>query len=334
MTLVEQRLGDPAWYGNHRRLIIHAMPELPEVETVVRDLRPRLIGRVIRSVRAGRKALRRRWSAAWGARLAGRRIESLGRRGKWIIVSLDGGVHLLIHLGMTGQLRVWPAQQPRQTHTHLIIDLDGADQLRFRDVRRFGSVSLFTDRASLDRFLEDSKLGPEPFDLQPACWRQRLMATERCLKAALLDQRLVAGVGNIYADESLFEARLSPLRRGCDLNAAHADRLRQAIIVVLLRAIEQRGSSIRDYLGGDGQPGNYQEEFRVYGRTGEPCSRCRTAIACMRLAGRSTHFCPRCQKQNPKSEPRHPKQLHKPNQRNPKAHHVSARQKVGLATGS
>jgi formamidopyrimidine-DNA glycosylase len=311
-------LGDPAWYENHRRLIIHAMPELPEVETVVRDLRPRLIGRVIRSVRAGRKALRRRWSAAWGARLAGRRIESLGRRGKWIIVSLDGGVHLLIHLGMTGQLRVWPAQQPRQTHTHLIIDLDGADQVRFRDVRRFGSVTLFADRASLDHFLEDSKLGPEPFDLQPAYWRQRLMATERCLKAALLDQRLVAGVGNIYADESLFEARLSPLRRGCDLNAAHAERLQQAIVVVLRRAIEQRGSSIRDCLGGDGQPGNYQEEFRVYGRAGKPCPRCRTAIACIRLAGRSTHFCPRCQKQDPKSGSRNPNQIRIANHRNPK----------------
>jgi formamidopyrimidine-DNA glycosylase len=273
------------------------MPELPEVETVVRDLRPQLLGRVIHSVRVGRKALRRRWSAAWGPRLVGRRIASAGRRGKWIVLALDGGVHLVIHLGMTGQLRVLPASQVRAPHTHFILGLDdGAAQLRFRDVRRFGSVTLFVDRAALDRFFVQGKLGPEPFDLEPGYWRQRLLATERCLKAALLDQRLVAGVGNIYADESLFEARLAPVRRGCDLRPAEAERLRQAVVKVLKRAIEQRGSSIRDYLGGDGQPGNYQQEFRVYGRTGAPCLRCGTAIIGIRLAGRSTHYCPRCQK--------------------------------------
>jgi formamidopyrimidine-DNA glycosylase len=273
------------------------MPELPEVETVVRDLRPQLLGRTIRSVRAGRKALRRRWSAAWGPRLVGRRICRVGRRGKWIVLALDDDVHLVIHLGMTGQLRVVPATQARAPHTPFVMALtDGAAQLRFRDVRRFGSVTFYPDSKSLDRFFVEGKLGPEPFELESGYWRQRLQATERCLKAALLDQRLVAGVGNIYADESLFEARLAPLRRGCDLSAAEAERLRQAVIKVLTRAIEQRGSSIRDYLGGDGQPGNYQQEFRVYAQTGEPCVRCRTAIQCIRLAGRSTHFCPRCQK--------------------------------------
>jgi formamidopyrimidine-DNA glycosylase len=273
------------------------MPELPEVETVVRDLRPQLVGRTIQSVRAGRKALRRRWSAAWGPRLIGLQIRQVGRRGKWIVVALDGDLHLVIHLGMTGQLRVVPAEQARAAHTHFVLALnDGTVQLRFRDVRRFGSVTVFADRDSLDRFFVEGKLGPEPFDLEADYWRERLQATERCLKAALLDQRLVAGVGNIYADESLFEARLAPLRRGCDLSAAEAERLRHAVIKVLTRAIEQRGSSIRDYLGGDGQPGNYQQEFRVYAQTGEPCPRCRAAIVCIRLAGRSTHYCPRCQK--------------------------------------
>jgi formamidopyrimidine-DNA glycosylase len=272
------------------------MPELPEVETVVRDLRPRLVGRVVHSVRASRKALRRRWSYAWGPRLVGRRVTSIDRRGKWIIVTLDGGLYLLLHLGMTGQLRVWNAHQPRAQHTHLLIGLDdGAKQLRFRDVRRFGSASLFTDRASLDDFFAHGKLGPEPFDLEPGYWRERLTATERCLKAALLDQRLVAGVGNIYADESLFEARLAPTRRGCDLRPAEVNRLRRAIVTVLERAIERRGSSIRDYLGGNGQRGNYQEEFRVYGRAGARCTHCGTAIRRIRLAGRSTYFCPRCQ---------------------------------------
>lgn len=287
---------EPAWCENWGPLIIHPMPELPEVETVVRDLRPRLVGRQIAAVRAGRKALRRRWSAAWGTRLSGSRIAEVGRRGKWILITLDSGLHLVIHLGMTGQLRVHPAAAAPATHTHLIFSLDdGAEQLRFRDVRRFGSATLFADRADLDQFFVAGKLGPEPFDLDARSWRDNLARTERCLKAALLDQRLVAGVGNIYADESLFEARLHPTQRGCDISPKDAERLRKAIVMVLLRAIEQRGSSIRDYLGGTGERGNYQEEFRVYGRPGEPCRRCRTPVERIRLAGRSTHYCPRCQ---------------------------------------
>jgi len=272
------------------------MPELPEVETVVRDLRPLLVGRSIKAVKVGRKALRRRWSKAWSAQLAGCRVAAVTRRGKWIVVQLAGGLRLVIHLGMTGQLRVLPAQEPRAAHTHLIFALDdGAEQLRFRDIRRFGSATLFADSSSLEQFFGQRKLGPEPFDLEPADWRSRLTATQRCLKAALLDQTLVAGVGNIYADESLFQARLRPTQRGCETAAAEADRLRRAIVTVLRRAIERRGSSIRNYVGGSGRKGQYQEEFRVYGRFGEPCRRCRTPIERIRLAGRSTHYCPQCQ---------------------------------------
>lgn len=283
------------------------MPELPEVETVVCDLRPRLVGRQVQSVRVGRKALRRRWSAAWGPRLVGRRIEAVRRRGKWIVIVLDDGLLLVIHLGMTGQLRVAPAASIRAPHTHLVIGLDdGSAQLRFRDVRRFGSATLFADCACLEQFFKDGKLGPEPFDLERSSWQKSVARTERCLKAALLDQRLVAGVGNIYADESLFEARLHPSRRGCDTSPEEAERLRRAVVTVLKRAIEQRGSSIRDYLDGTGERGKYQEEFRVYGRPGEPCRRCRAAIERIRLAGRSTHYCPQCQegRRNTKSTAR------------------------------
>src|SRR5205085_3390634 len=138
-------------------------------------------------------------------------------------------------------------------------------------------------------------LGPEPFDLDPRYWRERLTATARCLKAVLLDQRVVAGVGNIYADESLFQARLHPALPGRGLGAGAADRLRRAITTVLERAIARRGSSIRNYVGGSGLRGGYQNEFRAYGRTGQPCPRCRTPIAQLRLAGRATHFCPQCQ---------------------------------------
>jgi formamidopyrimidine-DNA glycosylase len=272
------------------------MPELPEVETVVRDLRPRLTGRYFRSITISDQPLRRKWDAAWSPRLVGRRVSAVDRRGKWIAARLDDGRFLCVHLGMTGQLTVVPAETPRPTHTHLVIDLDdGADQLRFRDIRRFGCVVLVEDESALAKFFVDGKLGPEPFDLKREPWRQRLTATERCLKAALLDQHLVAGVGNIYADESLYEARLPPTQTGRATAPEEAERLRKAIVKVLRRAIECRGASIRNYVGGSGLRGGYQEEFRVYGQFGKPCPRCKTPISRIRLAGRSTHFCPKCQ---------------------------------------
>jgi formamidopyrimidine-DNA glycosylase len=273
------------------------VPELPEVETVVRDLRPLLVGRRIASVQVGKKKLRRRWSATWRQHLTGRQVAEIRRRGKWILVVLDEGLALVIHLGMTGQLRVMSAQEPCAAHTHLVFDLDeGEEQLRFRDVRRFGSATLFRNVDEVEHFFLFAGLGPEPFDLDPRYWNKCLAATRRCLKAVLLDQRVVAGVGNIYADEALFEARLHPARIGRELTGAEANRLRRAIEVVLTRAIEKRGSSIRNYLGGSGLKGQYQEEFRAYGCTGQPCPRCRTPIQQIRLAGRSTHFCPRCQR--------------------------------------
>ena len=274
------------------------MPELPEVETVVRDLRPHLVGRCLLSIRqTSRHALRTRWRTSWNTELAGRRISSVERRGKWILIDLDDDHSLVVHLGMTGQLTVSPSSFPLANHTHLVFVLDGgAEQLRFRDIRRFGSVTLFRSRVARNTFFEKVGLGPEPFDLPVKYWRTRLHATKRCLKAALLDQGLVAGVGNIYADESLFQAHLHPARLACALTDAEADSLRRAIAVVLRRAIERRGSSIRNYVGGSGLQGEYQNEFRVYGRTGEPCPRCGTPIACLRLAGRSSHYCPLCQK--------------------------------------
>jgi len=272
------------------------MPELPEVETVVRDLRPHLIGRRIASVKVSRHHLRQRWQPAWNQLLPGRQVLEIRRRGKWICTLLDDARFLVIHLGMSGQLTVVPNAAPIQKHTHVIVGLDdGGRQLRFRDIRRFGLAVLVECAAALEGMLDATKLGPEPFDMKPAYWRKRLTATQRSLKAALLDQRLVAGVGNIYADESLFEARLPPTQRGSQTSAADADRLRRSIVRVLNRAIARRGSSIQNYVGGEGLQGEYQNEFRAYGRTGEPCPRCDTPIERIRLAGRSTHFCPRCQ---------------------------------------
>jgi formamidopyrimidine-DNA glycosylase len=171
----------------------------------------------------------------------------------------------------------------------------GSQQLRFRDPRRFGSATLLTGQAVLDAFFEEVGLGPEPFDVDPDYWRERLTGSARSLKAVLLDQRVVAGVGNIYADETLFEARLHPARLGTSLAADEAERLRKAVGTVLRRAIDRKGSTIRDYVGGSGLPGGYQREFRAYDRRGQPCPRCRTPIERCRLAGRSTHFCPKCQ---------------------------------------
>jgi formamidopyrimidine-DNA glycosylase len=272
------------------------VPELPEVETVVRELQPRLVNRRFSAVRVSRRRLRRKWRKAWERRLPGHRVTAVRRRGKWIILDLDDDFHLLIHLGMTGQLTVKPAREPVLAHTHLILSLEGGHkELRFRDVRRFGSATLFDAGEQVERFFHEAGLGPEPFNLDAEYWQERLAATRRCLKAFLLDQRVVAGVGNIYADESLFEARLHPARLANQTNDVEATRLLRALVRVLNRAITQGGSSIRDYIGGSGRRGRYQNEFRVYQRAGQPCPRCRVPIQCIRLAGRATHFCARCQ---------------------------------------
>lgn len=302
------------------------MPELPEVETVVRDLRPLAVGRTIRAVRPGAKKLRTAWQPAWSAAAAGCRVEGIRRRGKWIVVDLTpqppsfsgkgekraadllpsplrggagGGVsaapRLVVHLGMTGQFTAVPAAEPEPDHLHLVFDLDNAAQLRFRDPRRFGSVALHPDEAAVHAFFEEAGLGPEPFGLDPEYFRAAVRKSSRSLKAILLDQRVVAGVGNIYADEACFLAGLHPRRRGTSLSRADADRLREAIEAVLTKAIARRGSTIRDYVGGSGQRGGFQAEFRVYGRTGGACGACGAAIECVRLAGRSSHFCPSCQ---------------------------------------
>lgn len=271
------------------------MPELPEVETVVRDLRPWIVGQRIRAVQVGPKQLRHPWQSAWTNRLLGAKITALTRRGKWIIAELDRPERLVVHLGMTGQLVVVPASEPIADHTHVIVQWDASPhELRFRDVRRFGSMTLHANDAELQAFLGD-RLGPEPFELTDADLARGMKSSERVLKALLLDQTIVAGVGNIYADESLFAAKLHPQRRGQSLSDAEVSRLNAAIRGVMARAVAQRGSTIRNYVGGSGLKGGFQEEFAVYGRAGEPCRVCATPIQRVRLAGRATHFCPQCQ---------------------------------------
>jgi len=270
------------------------MPELPEVETVVRDLQPLLVSKCIVSMRVGKHKLRHPWKPRWTKRVTGRKVAALRRRGKWIIIDLDNDSHLLAHLGMTGRFTVEPPEAKTGAHTHLIFTLDSGAQLRFRDVRRFGSVRHCATSTELERELA-SKLGPEPWELTPDRWLASLKATSRCLKAVLLDQHIVAGVGNIYADEALFAARLAPRQRGRRTSPEQAEQLRLAIVAVLDRAIAARGTTFRDYVGGNGQAGGFQHALAVYGRASEACRECGNEIRLTRLAGRSTHYCPNCQ---------------------------------------
>ncbi|MFO0797964.1 MAG: bifunctional DNA-formamidopyrimidine glycosylase/DNA-(apurinic or apyrimidinic site) lyase [Gemmataceae bacterium] len=270
------------------------MPELPEVETVVRDLRPRAVSRTVTAVRVGAKQLRKPWDVAWAADVVGRRVTAIRRRGKWIVVELNGP-RLLVHLGMTGQFTAVAAAEPEPDHLHLVFALDDGHELRFRDIRRFGSVTLFPDEPAVEAFFADAGLGPEPFGLDPVAFREVVRASARNLKAILLDQTVVAGVGNIYADEACCRAGLHPVRKGGSLTPAECDALRVAVEAVLTTAIAARGSTIRDYVGGSGLGGGFQLEHRVYGRTGEPCLTCGAAIERVVLAGRSSHFCPKCQ---------------------------------------
>src|SRR5262249_2889624 len=201
----------------------------------------------------------------------------------WILVDLTNEQVLRVHLGMTGQFTVVAGTEPQPDHLHLAFELENGTELRFRDPRRFGSAEFFADRVAVERAMND-ELGPEPFALDTDYFREAVRGTSRNLKAILLDQTIVAGVGNIYADEALFRAKLHPGRKGKSLTPEECARLREAIEAVLTRAIESRGSTIRDYVGGSGLRGGFQNEFAVYGRTGEPCPACRTAIRCVRLA--------------------------------------------------
>lgn len=272
------------------------MPELPEVETVVRSLRPGLVGRTLMSVQTGMHRLRTPWNANWNQLLTGTKVLALTRRGKWMVMQLSRPkYHLIVHLGMTGRLLIEPAQKPAALHTHFVFALDrGEEELRFFDPRRFGC--LFLSQAQGDaRFPQEAELGPEPFDLQASSFFADVSSSKRAIKAILLDQAVVAGVGNIYADEALYTARIAPQRLGSSLTLPEAKRLQKAIVQVLTRAIETKGSTIANFYYGDNEAGGFQHEFRAYGRTGEPCHRCQLPITRIRLAGRSTHYCQRCQ---------------------------------------
>jgi formamidopyrimidine-DNA glycosylase len=267
------------------------VPELPEVETIRAQLAPRLEGRSLARVEILDPRLTRPSDLFEVAEeLEGDRVTSVERRGKYLLLRLESGLVLLVHLRMTGSFAFAPA-----SHERASLELDDGSRLVYRDVRRFGTW-LVLEGAELDLYLA-SKNGPEPLGPRfTAGWLGAQLARRRApLKAVLLDQRVVAGLGNIYADEALWRARLSPLRAANDLSQGEVARLHRAIRAALRAGIERQGSTLRDYATPDGFAGSMQEEFRVYGRDGLPCPRCRTPIAKARVGGRGTWFCPRCQ---------------------------------------
>lgn len=265
------------------------MPELPEVQTVVNTLRPLLVGRAVVRVPHVREDIVSPAGTDLVARMTRRRVTQVERRAKRIVLTLDDGNRLYFHLGMTGRLTiVAPGVKPLK-HTHFILLLDNARQLHFTDARRFGGVFWLGQD-------DHVALGPEPLRLKPNHLARQLAKTRRAIKTALLDQRLIAGIGNIYADETLFRAGVHPLRPACEIDAEAVRRINAALKRVLNRAIRAGGSSISDYVDASGQRGSFQTLHRVYDRAGAPCRSCRTLIVRIVVGGRSTHFCPTCQR--------------------------------------
>lgn len=273
------------------------MPELPEVETSVRALRDPLLGDTFTGARIHwPRHIDRPDPVSFQERIAGLRVEAIGRRGKYIVLSLSGNETLIVHLRMTGHLAVVHRDAPLRKHTHTILALASGNELRFHDTRKFGRVYLVRNPQEV---LGD--LGPEPLaeSFTAGCLASRLASRSMRMKSLLLDQHFIAGIGNIYADEALFYARLHPQRPANTLNENDVEALHAAIQNVLREGIAREGASIDRYRKPDGSRGDMQNAVAVFRRTGEPCMRCDTPIRRMVLGGRSTHFCPVCQTYSP-----------------------------------
>jgi formamidopyrimidine-DNA glycosylase len=290
------------------------VPELPEVEVTRRRIAPVLVGRRFAAVRtSGRSYFFLTPPARLRRALPGRRVEALERRGKYLVASLDDGAQLLLHLGMTGQLfaegarsprllsaarraALSPEEQPRfrgDAHTHLRLAFhDGPPELWFRDVRKFGKVQLLAPGEPSPRL---ARLGTDALALTGEDLQRAARGRKLAVKTLLLDQSVVAGSGNIYADEALFLAGVRPTRRAGRVSRAECDRIAAALRQVMEHSIDSGGSSIQDFVGPDGSDGAYQEEHQVYGREGEPCPACGTRLRRVVLGQRSAHFCPGCQ---------------------------------------
>jgi len=271
------------------------LPELPEVETTRRGLAPLVRGRRIATLTVYEPRLRWRVTRDMPAKVAGQRIVRLGRRAKYLLLALESGT-LLLHLGMSGNVRAVPADTPRVKHDHFDLVLDSGLALRFNDPRRFGSL-LYTNGEPNGHPLL-AGLAPEPFGSAfDADYLFRITRRRRvAIKQLLMNSRLVVGVGNIYASEALFRARIRPGRQARTLSRAESARLVRSVRAVLTQAIRAGGTTLRDYLGADGAPGYFRQRLYVYERRGKPCRRCGTPVRAMTQGQRSTYYCPSCQK--------------------------------------
>jgi formamidopyrimidine-DNA glycosylase len=278
------------------------LPELPEVETIRARLEPRLTGRTFeRVVIADPRLTRPEPPELVAAELEGEQVRSVGRRGKYLIVEFESGRHLLIHLRMTGSVQ-HPASGGFEAdpHRRAVVRLDDGSDVAYRDVRRFGTWELL-EPGDLDDYFAARRLGREPLGRQFTVRAlEAAFAGRRApVKAALLDQRAAAGVGNIYADEALWQARIHPLRPAGSLTREELAALRKGVRQALEMGIARQGATLRDYSDPDGVRGRMQDKFRVYGRVGQPCDRCGTPIEKIRAGGRGTWFCPNCQQLGP-----------------------------------
>jgi formamidopyrimidine-DNA glycosylase len=271
------------------------MPELPEVETTRRGLEPHVAGRRIVALTVHEPRLRWRVPDDLPAKLAGQRITGTARRAKYLLIELESGT-LLVHLGMSGTLRILPADTPRIAHDHYDLLLESGRTLRFNDPRRFGSLHYTSGDPRQHPLL--ARLAPEPFDREfDARYLWRITRGRRAsIKQTLMNSRLVVGVGNIYASEALFRARIRPRRRAQSLSREEAGRLVKAVRAVLSMAIRVGGTTLRDYVGADGEPGYFRQKLYVYERAGKACRVCGTVIRQLTQQGRSTYYCPGCQK--------------------------------------
>jgi formamidopyrimidine-DNA glycosylase len=272
------------------------VPELPEVETVRRTLAP-VVGATIAAVWDSAKGLhmQRKPPRAKLKKLVGHTITAIRRHGKYLLLDTDGAHTLLVHLGMTGRLRIHKAGEPRAPHTHVVLSL-GTRELRFSDPRRFGQVDV-VERAKERQHAALSVLGPDPLvhGIDDAAFFARSRGKKAMLKAFVLDQSVLAGVGNIYASEALWRAKLKPTTRAHRLTAESSARLAAAIREVLAHALDKGGTSLRDFVDADGAEGENADYLWVYDRAGEPCLRCKTVIRRSVLQGRATYYCPTCQ---------------------------------------
>jgi len=281
------------------------MPELPEVETVARGLRRTILGRRIVSVTLGKTDFIDD-PVALEEHLPGRQIAAVERFGKFMLLRLSAvagrdrvppngdaaPAALLVHLGMTGQIAPMPSAQPREKHTHVCLLLDDGRELRYTDARRFGRIAYLTEVPLAEELKE---FGVDPLEVSYEEFASRVRVRHARIKALLLDQSVLRGVGNIYADESLWRARIHPARLGAQLSKKQSKTLRRVLQEILRKAIVMRGSSISDFLDAEGEPGEYQRHHRAYGREGKACYRCKTSIRRAVVAGRSSYFCPKCQ---------------------------------------